>query len=302
MLSARHDAYRPDLRHRLYDEDARHDRIIGEVPLEERLVLGHVLYPDGPDPRLELDDSVNQQERVAVRDELPYLRRPQRHLHASTSLAVRPSMSLRLKSRNIRVSVPSSPASKISPTPRLANLSITATQRTGESIWLLSASRTSPAVASTPPSDASTIGISGSRSATSASIAFIAIEASSMSGEWKAPATSSSTLRPRTFSATPSSAPFSPEMTVCRGVLKLAATTTPSASLAARTTSMGSAPIRATIPPGFSTAASFISRSLSATSRTASSSPRLPAACAAAYSPRECPATTSASIPASRSL
>ena len=50
MLPARHDAYRPDLRHRLYDEDARHDRIIGEVPLEERLVLGDVLYPDGPDP------------------------------------------------------------------------------------------------------------------------------------------------------------------------------------------------------------------------------------------------------------
>ncbi len=67
----------------------------------------------------------------------------------------------------------------------------------------------------------------------------------------------------------------------------MAATTTPPASSATRTTSVGSAPIKATIRPGLWRAASFISLSLAATSRTASSSPRLPAACAAAYSPSE---------------
>src|SRR5215208_500748 len=121
-----------------------------------------------------------------------------------------------------------------------------------------------------------------------------------MSGEWKAPATCKRTLRPRRPSVTSSSASSRPETTVWRGVLKFAATTAPPDFSAASATASASAPIRATIPPGFSFDASFIRRSRSATSRAPSRSPRLPAAWAAAYSPSEWPATTSALIPASR--
>ena len=51
VLPAGHDADGPDLGHRLDDEDAGHDRIVGEVALEEGLVLGDVLYRRRPAPQ-----------------------------------------------------------------------------------------------------------------------------------------------------------------------------------------------------------------------------------------------------------
>ena len=210
-------------------------------------------------------------------------------------------MSFLLKSRNILVSVPSSPASKISRTPNSSNLSITATHRTGESIWFRNASLTPSAVASTAPSVAPTIGISGPATRPLRAARPSPSAASAMSGEWKAPATCSSTLRPRTLSADVlERSVLARDDRLPRGVEVGRHDDAVGLLCDAWTTPSGSAPIRATIPPGFSAAASFISRSLSATSRTAVLEPRLPAACAAAYSPSECPATTSASTPASR--
>jgi hypothetical protein len=54
------------LGHRLHHQHAGHDRIAGEVAVEERFVDGDVL--DGHDPlgALELDDAVDQQKRIAV--------------------------------------------------------------------------------------------------------------------------------------------------------------------------------------------------------------------------------------------
>ena len=150
---------------------------------------------------------------------------------AFTGAPPRPSAHLRLlslKSRNILVSVPSSPASKILRTPSSTRRSTTATHRTGESIWFRNASRTSSAVVNTAPFVAPTIGITGSSNSTPPRSSSISRAAPAMSGEWKAPDTSSFTFRPLTRSATSSSASFCPEMTVWRGVLKFAATTIPS--------------------------------------------------------------------------
>src|SRR5215218_10788053 len=136
------------------------------MSLEEGLVLGHVLYADGPHPWFELFDPVDQQEGVTVRDETPYLRRAERRVHESASPAIRPTTSFLLKSRSILVRVPSSPASKISRTPRSSKRSTTATHRTGESIWFRNASRTSSALVNNAPSVAPTIGISSSCNST----------------------------------------------------------------------------------------------------------------------------------------
>jgi hypothetical protein len=88
VLPSRHHADGPDLRHRLDDENAGHYRVVREVSLEERLVLGDVLQTDRPDAGLELLDPVHQQERIAVRYELADLGRSQRRLHTSVSATV----------------------------------------------------------------------------------------------------------------------------------------------------------------------------------------------------------------------
>src|SRR5687768_11173509 len=59
-----------DLRHRLDQQYARHNRLPGKVSLKERLVDGHVLQAYNPLPRLELDDTVHEQKRISVREEL----------------------------------------------------------------------------------------------------------------------------------------------------------------------------------------------------------------------------------------
>src|SRR5215203_7267410 len=154
------------------------------MALEEGLVLGDVLDAQRPDPRFEFVDPVHEEEGVTVRDELPDLCRAERRLHASTSPTVAPVTSFLLKSRSILVSVPSSPASKISRTPNSSNRSITATQRTGESIWFRNASLTPPAVVNTAPSVAPTIGMLGSSNSTASSKPSISLAASAISGEW----------------------------------------------------------------------------------------------------------------------
>ena len=50
-------------------EDAGHDGVVGEVAREVRLVDGDVLDGDDALLRLHLDDAVDEQERVAVRED-----------------------------------------------------------------------------------------------------------------------------------------------------------------------------------------------------------------------------------------
>src|SRR5690554_141528 len=59
------------LRDRLDHQHARHHRLPGEVTLEERLVATDVLVAQHPLARLRLDHAVDQQERIAVGQQLP---------------------------------------------------------------------------------------------------------------------------------------------------------------------------------------------------------------------------------------
>lgn len=58
------------LRHRFNDQHTGHNRVLREVALEERLVGGDVLDTDGFHTWFELDDAINQQERITVRKQL----------------------------------------------------------------------------------------------------------------------------------------------------------------------------------------------------------------------------------------
>src|SRR5215831_937395 len=61
------DAQRPGrLRQPFDDEHARHDRKIGEMPLEEGLVHGHALDANRALVPVHVDDAVYQQERIAM--------------------------------------------------------------------------------------------------------------------------------------------------------------------------------------------------------------------------------------------
>ncbi len=63
------DHHRRRLRHRLDDGDAGHDRRAGEMALEMRLVEGDVLDAGGGFRAVDVDHPVDQQERIAVRDD-----------------------------------------------------------------------------------------------------------------------------------------------------------------------------------------------------------------------------------------
>ena len=58
------------LRQALDDEHARHDRELREMPLEERLVDGDVLDADGALVAVHVDDAIDHQERIAMRQQL----------------------------------------------------------------------------------------------------------------------------------------------------------------------------------------------------------------------------------------
>ena len=53
------------------DQHARHDRRAGEMAREMRLVEGDVLDADGRLVAVDIDDPVDQQERIAMRQQLP---------------------------------------------------------------------------------------------------------------------------------------------------------------------------------------------------------------------------------------
>jgi len=55
------------LRHGFQNQHARHHRILGEMPLKERLVHGHVLVADNALAGFEFGHTVDQKERITVR-------------------------------------------------------------------------------------------------------------------------------------------------------------------------------------------------------------------------------------------
>src|SRR5579863_3448838 len=57
------------LRHRLNNQDARHDRISGKVPVEERLVDGDILDGDNALGALDLDYAIEQKHGIAMRQQ-----------------------------------------------------------------------------------------------------------------------------------------------------------------------------------------------------------------------------------------
>src|SRR5262249_45575912 len=73
LLAAEH-RDRAGLGHRLDDEDAGHDRPSREVPREVPLVRAYGLACNHAVPRLELDDLVDQEKGVAMRQDLFDLR------------------------------------------------------------------------------------------------------------------------------------------------------------------------------------------------------------------------------------
>ncbi len=58
-----------DLRHGFDQDHARDDRVAREVARLVPLVTGEGVFRDGADARLELDDAVDQKERITVRNE-----------------------------------------------------------------------------------------------------------------------------------------------------------------------------------------------------------------------------------------
>ncbi len=87
VVSVREGADRTDLRRRLDHDDARHDRVAREVAPEEPGIVTDRKPSAGTDARLELDDLVDEQERIAVGNDPLDRRRVQWKLHTSGSLA-----------------------------------------------------------------------------------------------------------------------------------------------------------------------------------------------------------------------
>ena len=69
-VRVREHAHRARLRERLDHQHAGHDRLAGKVPAQEPFVAAHREARTHTRARLQLDDLVDQQERVAVRDDL----------------------------------------------------------------------------------------------------------------------------------------------------------------------------------------------------------------------------------------
>jgi hypothetical protein len=72
--------------HALDEEHARHHRIAGEVSLEVWLVDGHVLDADGRAIAVHVDDPVDQEKRITMRQKLQDVgdfRRPELRLHSA---------------------------------------------------------------------------------------------------------------------------------------------------------------------------------------------------------------------------
>ena len=76
------DRDRAALRHRLDDDHAGHDRAARKMAGEEPLVLPHLLARDDARAGLERGDLVQEEERVAVRQDLFDLLAPQGDGHA----------------------------------------------------------------------------------------------------------------------------------------------------------------------------------------------------------------------------
>jgi hypothetical protein len=62
--------YAPRLRHGLYDQNARHDGLAGEMALKEAFIDGDVLYSYNPLPSFHFFDGIDQQKWIAMWENL----------------------------------------------------------------------------------------------------------------------------------------------------------------------------------------------------------------------------------------
>ena len=88
------------LGHRLHHQHPGHDGIPGKVPLEKRLVEGHVLQRNDAPSFLQLQDSIHQKKRIAMRNDLhdrPYIQR----FHQLSFLACREASSATCRSSSV---------------------------------------------------------------------------------------------------------------------------------------------------------------------------------------------------------
>ena len=76
------DGDRARLGHGFDDQDPRHDRPAGKMPREVPLVLAHGLARDGSDAQLQLDDLVDEEERLTMGQDRLDLCPPERRLKA----------------------------------------------------------------------------------------------------------------------------------------------------------------------------------------------------------------------------
>src|SRR6185369_4982069 len=72
VVRMRHRGHCGDLRHALHEDDPRDDRVAREVAWLVPLLAGERVLTYRANPGLELDDSIYEQESVAVRDERFY--------------------------------------------------------------------------------------------------------------------------------------------------------------------------------------------------------------------------------------
>jgi glycerol-3-phosphate dehydrogenase (NAD(P)+) len=88
---------RTNLGQRLNDQHPRHDRIVREMPLEELLAHRNILDADSPDTVLNLYDAIDEEKRIAMRDNRLYLLRVE---HVERVLSFRWPTPLPRESRN----------------------------------------------------------------------------------------------------------------------------------------------------------------------------------------------------------
>src|SRR5437763_3284400 len=194
--------------------------------------------------------------------------------------------------RTMPVSTRPGPTSVKPSMPAASSASTVSRQRTGRSRLSASSRRGSAKGAAVAHEYTD---IAGGRNSTRANAAARRAAAGPISGEWKAPPTSSRRARAPTARACSSATPRAstrPDSTSWPGPLSLA-TVRPSCAARSATPS-GSPPSMATMPPGAISAASAIAAARSSTSASASSKSSAPAATSAAYSPSEWPAAAPA--------
>ena len=93
------------LRHRFDDQHARHHRRAGKMSLKKLLVRRHVFQSDDARPRIELEDPIDEQHRIAMRQQFENVLNGQ-HVYDFFLVSRRNVASRRANSRNGTAGIP----------------------------------------------------------------------------------------------------------------------------------------------------------------------------------------------------